>query len=203
MSLLPKQCVSALNGWFNTIHPIQNIRYIPYDSRTPMTSCESKASPLRSACTSFMALSCSRYLILWKMHSFQLSSINWNNRQQTIRTSYTLCVVSSIQYPFCNYPFSAFTLLVGWGHQPVKISASVFPMEGLGGIWGTGITRSNLWKNRPIKQKNKSLVNPHMLQKQVTGNSSVLQYVPNNGRSPLLLKQTWNNTNRTVIIECS
>jgi len=33
------------------------------------------------------------------------------------------------------------------------MSASVFPTEGLGGIWGTGITRSNLWKNRPIKQK--------------------------------------------------
>ena len=49
---------------------------LPYDSRTPMTSCESKASPLRSACTSFIALSCSLYLMLWKMHSFQLSSIN-------------------------------------------------------------------------------------------------------------------------------
>lgn len=52
----------------------------PYDSRTPITSWESKASPSLSAWTSFMALSCRRLLMLEKIDSFHVSSISWRKK---------------------------------------------------------------------------------------------------------------------------
>lgn len=47
-----------------------------------MTSCESKASPSRSAWTSFMALSCRRFLMLEKMDSFHVSNMSWEHRRR-------------------------------------------------------------------------------------------------------------------------
>lgn len=56
--------------------------FSPYDSRTPMTSCESKASPSLSAWTSFMALSCSLFLMLEKMDSFHVSSMSCSEHRE-------------------------------------------------------------------------------------------------------------------------
>jgi len=53
---------------------------LPYDSLTPITNCESNASPFLSACTNFMAESCKRCLISQKMLWFQLSSISYNDK---------------------------------------------------------------------------------------------------------------------------
>ena len=50
-----------------------------------MTSWESKASPRRSAWTSFMALSCRRLLMLEKMDSFHVSSISWGGERERNR----------------------------------------------------------------------------------------------------------------------
>lgn len=58
--------------------------FSPYDSRTPMTSWESKASPSLSAWTSFMALSCSLFLMLEKMDSFHVSSISCRETHKAV-----------------------------------------------------------------------------------------------------------------------
>lgn len=54
----------------------QSVQDIPYDSRTPITSWESKASPSLSAWTSFIALSWSLFFIFENMDSFHVSSMS-------------------------------------------------------------------------------------------------------------------------------
>lgn len=57
------------------------MKALPYDSRTPMTSCESNASPNLSAWTSFIALSWSRFFMLQNMDSFHVSSISFSKQK--------------------------------------------------------------------------------------------------------------------------
>ena len=57
---------------------------LPYDSLTPITSWESKASPFLSAWTNFMALDCSLDFIVENIPSFQLSNINYTKKSISV-----------------------------------------------------------------------------------------------------------------------